>query len=945
MAEAFIRISVDSKEAQTALGRIKDELATLSKGAKFKVETSLQQTLGGLQGVGLKLFALQQGFQIVTSASKVFYNTILNGNDRLERSIITTKALIATSNDIFQNGQKIVDPGKALQALDAPIKRQLSKLQEEGVNLLTEFPDQVRIFQTIAGQIAQFNGNLTDARKLTLSFAASLDALGLSAQQSGREIRTLLAGRADQRSRLATRLFGSPENANEKINLWKKQGTLVENLRQRMASLEEGARQAAGTVGGLAANIKDQLGILSNKAFAPFIEPAKQVLRVILEGIESLRNSVGLTFLIESLGVIINTGKEVANIVISQIGGALEQTAESAYSLFLQFVLLLRDMRPLLQFLGSLFGALLKFLLKALNLAIEGWMKLLGLIRQVGVATGLVAQDRTWDTGPTRMEPSGEIRTRVLSDEALNTPERISEAWKQNTEEIKRDYEQAMDSISLANIQAENSILESTDHTTKGQREAAIARAQVAIESAEQRLQIEQELTQRLQEQLEKQVAIVKSTEDQIAKLKEEGITQSELPHLEELEKQLAKEKALELETQRDILKSKENAEKEEQNLIKERKNLEKEARDAAIEGIKMQQKAVEAYYDSAISNQKALAQDIEQEMEQIQARVDRLNEQKNSINLDKEFEIKKVEEDTSLNEEQKKAKIQAITQEALKKEFELREKIFALEQRAAALAAKKAQIEAKRAVLEATKAQKTAELELQKARKEGDDEAIADAEKNLEQARQELSLAKEQEAFAAENIKAQKELQREKERTFLKEKRNAFQEAGLTDEAERINEQLNSTKDFTKGIDDLSGALLEAKSNLKSFYGEGSSALEKMSMQLQSFSGGIGEVNTGLAKMNSLMRDSKRLGTGSGGAGHSLNNLIGRAGQGLGDLMPKGDRSFGGRGGVSFGNMLGREGNLGVQGGTQIDTVNINFGQTEKATLIGAKSVLRGKF
>jgi len=920
--------------ATSAAGNVRQSLRVMS--------TEMDNFRGRIMSTFQNLFFLKEGFGVLTMVAQQFYNSTIALNDQLERNLIATKGLLVSTTQIFQNGMQVTDTSAAMAALSEPLKKVLSDLKREGAELVTPFTQQSEIFQVVAGQISSMGGGLKDAKNLTLSFAASLDALGLPANQARQEINSLVTGMADQNSRLAQMLFGSSQQANAQIRLWKQQGTLIENLQAKMEGLKVSAKEATQTISGIASNIGDQIEQVSVMVFEPLVEPAKQFLKTIYDGLEGLRDSVALQVFIQSFqGIIDNITSAWQQFTYyleneNPFGGSLSGAIENLKDLWLEFTKLLADAKPLFEAVGMVLGKSLQLIIGLLNKAIEGWKKIINLARMAGEAVGLVKEDRTWDTGPVRQQSAVEVRARVLAEEDYNTPERLAAQWKAATSEIKREYDQAMDQVSLAAVRAETAILEATDSTKEGQRRAAMERAQIAIENAEKRLEIERNFQSQMEEQYAKQVEVVRATEAEIAKIKEGGITQDEATQLDKLQQRLEKEKSLEESTRNDIQKSREKEEKEKQNLIKETQKLEEEQKKQALEAIEMRKKAIAAYYDAAIKGQQALAQEIEQESERIQNQISALNDQMKGLSLDKEFEIKQIQDDKTLSDKQKEEQIQKKTQEFLLKELKLKEEIFKLEQKQAELAARKLQIEAKKAVLAATKQLKQAELDLQSAKEQGDKKAIAEAESSLAMAKEELALAQDQLDFAQEKAKAQKKLARIQEENFQKEKRNALQSAGMADEAESLNNKIG------KGTSSLSsmGATINKIAG----------GIEGMSSAMDKFAGGIADANSALGKMGELMGKASgmSLSGGAGGGlpgGASLGNLLGRAGKGLGNLMPGGGAGGGGGlpGGASLGNLLGREGS--IKGGTQIENVNINFGQAEKATLTGAKSALRGRF
>jgi len=918
--------------ATAALGNVRQSLR--------KISTEIKNFKESIKSTFQNLFFLKEGFGVLERAAQQFYSSTIGLNDQLERNLIATKGLLVSTTQIFQNGMQVTDTSAAMEALSEPLKKVLSDLKREGAELVTPFTQQSEIFQVVAGQISSMGGGLKDAKDLTLSFAASLDALGLPARQARQEINSMVTGMADQNSRLAQMLFGSSQQANAQIRLWKQQGTLIENLQAKMEGLKVSAKEATQTISGIASNIGDQIEQVSVMVFEPLVEPAKQVLKTIYDGLEGLRDSVALQVFIQSFqGIIDNITSAWQKFTYyleneNPFGGSLSGAIENLQDLWLEFTKLLADAKPLFEAVGMVLGKSLQLIIGLLNKAIEGWKKIINLARMAGEAVGLVKEDRTWDTGPVRQQSGVEVRARVLAEEDYNTPERLAAQWKAATSEIKREYDQAMDQVSLAAVRAETAILEATDSTKEGQRRAAMERAQIAIENAEKRLEIERNFQAQMQEQYARQVEVVRATEAEIAKIKEDGITQDEATQLDKLQQRLEKEKSLEESTRNDIQKSREKEEREKQNLIKETQKLEEEQKKQALEAIEMRKKAIAAYYDAAIKGQQALTQEIDQQSKRIAQQINMLNEQLKGLALDKEFDIKQIQDDKSLSASQKKQKIEETNQKYLLQELQLKEQIFRLEQKQAELAARKQEIEAKKAVLAATKQLKQAESDLQSAREKGDAQAIQDAQDKLAMAKEELSLAKDEQAFAEENIKTQKKLSRIREENFKKEKRNALQAAGLADEA--------------KSLDDKMGKGTSGLSSMGATINKIAGGIEGMSSSMDKFGGSIADANAGLGKMLGLLGEAGGMSLGGGGAGRgSLGNLLGKAGRGLGNLMPGGGAGGGGGlpGGASLGNLLGKDGAIKAGAGTNIENVNINFGQAEKATVTGAKSALRGRF
>ncbi|MEL6853516.1 MAG: hypothetical protein AAFO83_00235 [Cyanobacteria bacterium J06607_13] len=267
---------------------------------KVKVSTDgLGQTFDQIAGASKKIFFIGEAFQQITgvinaarAAAAGFYDSFIQSNVELQEQLLSTQASLAATNQVLRGGIEISDPTEAIQALEAPVRATLEQIRADSLDLVGVTSQQlVPIFQILAQESSAIGASLGDAGDLTVDFAAALGTLGIPLDFARQEIQSILQGQISVDSQLAKSIGLN----NEQVNLWRQQGTLVENLRKRLEAFRAGNALAAQTIGGISSNILEIFQEATRIAGEPLLEPIVEQLQRFYDVINNNRDTIDRT--------------------------------------------------------------------------------------------------------------------------------------------------------------------------------------------------------------------------------------------------------------------------------------------------------------------------------------------------------------------------------------------------------------------------------------------------------------------------------------------------------------------------------------------------------------------------------------------------------------------------------------------------------------------------
>jgi hypothetical protein len=258
--------------------------ATIEQYQKSAAESTEQTSAfgGGVAELAFKFNNVIQAIGALVAAAKPAYDFLIGSNERLNAQILKSQTNLASATRLSQGGQEITDPTAKIQATRSQIESALRQIEKDTENLVGVTSEQVNSFfdatltnaTQLIGQSKQFADPIQSATALTKGFAAAFKVAGLSADQVSSEIRSILTGQELENSTIAKSL----QLSKTQIDQFKQQGTLVDQLNQRLETFVAGNAIAAKTIEGAGSNIVDFLQRLGRVAGEPLLQPITDAL-------------------------------------------------------------------------------------------------------------------------------------------------------------------------------------------------------------------------------------------------------------------------------------------------------------------------------------------------------------------------------------------------------------------------------------------------------------------------------------------------------------------------------------------------------------------------------------------------------------------------------------------------------------------------------------------
>lgn len=289
---------------QDELGTTAEQYQKLARAAKNGIEQDgglfspggLKGIVSGLGQIGLAFGAISGAIGAVAAAAGPAYDLLIGQNERLNQQLLSAQAGLVASNQVTQNGIPILDPTKAIQALNGPMRQALMQVQKDSMALVgVTSGDLTGAFETLiskasilANQSKEFANPIEAAGKLTIDFAATLGTMGLGLAQAQQEIGAILNGTIDSNAQLARSL----NITNAQVQTWKAQGVLVDKLRERMSAFTQANALAARSIGGITSNMRDIVEVTARVAGEPLMEPVIATLEVVYNLLKNSQDEI-----------------------------------------------------------------------------------------------------------------------------------------------------------------------------------------------------------------------------------------------------------------------------------------------------------------------------------------------------------------------------------------------------------------------------------------------------------------------------------------------------------------------------------------------------------------------------------------------------------------------------------------------------------------------------
>lgn len=257
----------DATEPLSALNTIITKVGQV--GSSFFMATQqLAMFTSGFQGIA----------QIIQSSP---LGLIIRQSDELEKQTISIQASLVATNKVakgglFTNKNESSYTGSSLEGIQlsrGQVESGIDRIRKGSLEIANVTSSQlIDPFLNVASLSGVTRMNLDESAELTLKFAAAMSTLNIPAGQNRQEIQSILRGTIDQNSVLAKTLNIS----NKQVLKWREQGSLYQNLSDRLKPLQEGQKIAAGTVGGNISNIQELYETTLLNAGKPFMDFLKK---------------------------------------------------------------------------------------------------------------------------------------------------------------------------------------------------------------------------------------------------------------------------------------------------------------------------------------------------------------------------------------------------------------------------------------------------------------------------------------------------------------------------------------------------------------------------------------------------------------------------------------------------------------------------------------------
>jgi len=224
-------------------------------GAFTGANVGAQTLLDKLAKISIALYGINSAAGILKGTfGSLFAQTIGQAN-AFEEQLLKTKTTLASTSDVFVNGQKITDPLKAIEALTGVIDERIESIRLRTIDIAgVTSGEVVEVFSIVASQAGQIGASLEDAENLAISFAAALGTFGLPLRQARQEITSILQGNINVDSYLAQALqITSQDIAKARSQV----GGIAKFLEDKLSTAVAGQSIAAKTLGGVLSNVRD----------------------------------------------------------------------------------------------------------------------------------------------------------------------------------------------------------------------------------------------------------------------------------------------------------------------------------------------------------------------------------------------------------------------------------------------------------------------------------------------------------------------------------------------------------------------------------------------------------------------------------------------------------------------------------------------------------------
>ena len=237
------------------------------------------------------IYGINAAVGVLTRSFGGLFQQTIGRAAQLEATLLKTKTTLASTTDVFVNGNKITDPLEAINALSGQIDERVASIRKRTLELAGVTSSQVlEVFGLVAQQSGQIGASLKEAENLAISFAGALGTFGIPLYQARQEITSILQGNITTDSYLAKSLQITPEDIQKART---QVGGIVKFLEDKLGTAVAGQAIAAKQLEGVVSNIVEvweEFGLaVGQVALQPLINGLTFVFETLIDSLDVIK--------------------------------------------------------------------------------------------------------------------------------------------------------------------------------------------------------------------------------------------------------------------------------------------------------------------------------------------------------------------------------------------------------------------------------------------------------------------------------------------------------------------------------------------------------------------------------------------------------------------------------------------------------------------------------
>lgn len=243
--------------------------------------------IGSLTLAGLLTKAITTAFGEVKDAVGAVVTEGMRMNEFMETAKLGIATSIQAQYNLVDAQGKMLTGQEAYNAALTMSEEQMKKIRIAGLETAATSEELVKSFQVaVATGASQNITDLNKLRELTVNVSNAATAMGIAQSEVPTALRAVISGRELERTTIGKTLGLT----SELIRSWQQQGTLVENLDERLGVYTEGAKRAASSWAVVKSNIKESFQVFSGEVTSGLFEKLRDAAGSILTDVFDTKN-------------------------------------------------------------------------------------------------------------------------------------------------------------------------------------------------------------------------------------------------------------------------------------------------------------------------------------------------------------------------------------------------------------------------------------------------------------------------------------------------------------------------------------------------------------------------------------------------------------------------------------------------------------------------------